>query len=66
MLHVLEFMMVTSVFDSGEKMFLKVALTSYRSILQRSLNKETNAEIIKIRNEDIRRVNGLIDKIGVM
>lgn len=58
--------MVTSVFDSGEKMFLKVALTSYRSILQRSLNKETNAEIIKIRNEDIRRVNGLIDKIGVM
>lgn len=58
--------MVTSVFDSNEKMFLKVALTSYRSILQRSLNKETNAEVIKIRNDDIRRVNGLIDKVGVM
>ena len=58
--------MATSVFDGNEKMFLKVALTSYRSILQRSLNKETNAEIIKIRNEDVRRINSLIDKIGVM
>ena len=57
---------VSSFFDSRDKIFLKVALTSYRSILQRSLNKETNAEVIKIRNDDIRSVNNLIDKIGVM
>jgi len=57
---------LSSLFDSRDKIFLKVALTSYRSILQRSLNKETNAEVIKIRNDDIRSVNGLIDKIGVM
>lgn len=66
MSHVLEVVMVTSIFDGTEKMFLKVALTSYRSILQRSLNKETNAEVVKIRNEDVRRVNVLIDKIGAM
>ena len=57
---------VSSLFDVRDKIFLKVALTSYRSILQRSLNKETNAEVIKIRNDDIRSVNNLIDKIGVM
>lgn len=58
--------MSTSVFTVLEKNYLKLGLAQLRQSIVRSIAKEANPEIVRIKNEDIKAIDSLEAKIGVM
>lgn len=61
-----EINMSSSVFTVLEKNYLKTGLAQLRSSVQRSIAKEPNPEIVRLKNEDIKAIDSLEAKIGVM
>ena len=67
MLHDLEMMMANpSVFTVLERNYLKLGLAQLRSSIVRSIAKEANPEIVRLKNEDIKAIDALEAKVGVM
>lgn len=58
--------MATSMFTVLERNYLKLGLTQLRSSIQRSISKEPNPEIVRIKNEDIKAIESLEAKVGAM
>jgi len=58
--------MATSMFTVLEKNYLKLGLSQLRQSIQRSINKEANLEIVRLKNEDIKAIESLEAKVGAM
>ena len=58
--------MATSMFTVLEKNYLKLGLSQLRQSIQRSINKEANPEIVRLKNEDIKAIESLEAKVGAM
>ena len=58
--------MATSVFTVLERNYLKVGLAQLRSSIQRSIAREANPEIQRIKGEDIKAIDSLVVKVGAM
>ena len=56
----------SSVFTVLERNYLKAGLSQLRSSIQRSIVKEPNPEIVRIKNEDIKAIDSLEAKVGAM
>lgn len=55
-----------SVFTVLERNYLKTGLDALRSSIVRSIAKEPNPEIVRLKNEDIKSIDALVAKVGAM
>lgn len=58
--------MANSVFTVLERNYLKLGLAQLRASIQRSVSKEANPEIVRLKNEDIKAIDSLEAKVGAM
>ncbi|MEO5351178.1 MAG: hypothetical protein H7836_16275 [Magnetococcus sp. YQC-3] len=58
--------MGNAVFTLTEKILIKGGLYQLRASIQRSIAKERNVEIIRLKNEDIKVIDQISDKIEVL
>ncbi|WNK14220.1 MAG: hypothetical protein [Microvirus sp.] len=56
----------TSVFTVIERNYLKLSLDMLSQSIIRSIAKEPNPEIVRLKNEDVKSVDALKAKIGAM
>lgn len=59
-------MATNSVFTVLERNYLKTGLDQLRQSVIRSIAKEPNPEIVRLKNEDIKAIESLVAKVGVM
>lgn len=58
--------MSNAVFTLTEKILIKGGLYQLRASIQRSIAKERNVEIIRLKNDDIKVIDQISDKIEVL
>lgn len=56
----------TSMFTVLEKNYLKLGLSQLRQSIIRSIAKEANPDIVRLKNEDVKNIDALEAKIGAM
>ena len=61
-----EIFVSTSMFTVLEKNYLKLGLSQLRQSIIRSIAKEANPDIVRLKNEDVKNIDALEAKIGAM
>lgn len=61
-----EIVVSTSMFTVLEKNYLKLGLSQLRQSIIRSIAKEANPDIVRLKNEDVKNIDALEAKIGAM